>query len=185
MTNTTCADCGDKGNREVLHRGTGERHRVKCHCQYDLPIKLVLQPEPSGCGIAVVATVAGKTYQEVRQYIHLDRDFTQEGMYDSELESLLVQFGFTWQVLTMVNPRLSTRRDPWPPAPWAPLHVAKVTNLRESGLHYVVVLPDGMVLDPHCGVIQGLHRYPRVHQVYGLWPVSGFVPSPPTLADNA
>jgi hypothetical protein len=167
-----CPDCKDEGKRRVLNTGTEEYHSVRCHCQYtDLPIPLVLQAEKSGCGIAAIATVVGKTYKEVRQFIHIDRDFTSDGMYDSEMEDLLEVFGYSWQARGKNQPRLSTKREVWPPLPFAPLHIAQVKNLPDKRWHYVVMLEDGRVLDPWWGVVQGLHRYPEVCVVHGLWKI--------------
>lgn len=164
-----CPDCEGKTKRRVLHRVKQEWHTVKCHCQFTTQVPLVIQPESHGCGIAAVATVAQKTYKEVRQWIHLDRDFTKEGMYTNEMEELLMVYDFTWQVIWPNATRLGTKRTPWPPAPWADLHVAQVRNLSDSGWHFVVIQNDGLVLDPCWGVIQGLHRYPEVNAVYGLY----------------
>lgn len=171
-----CLDCDGKKTRRVKNTGTGEFHTVRCHCQYELPIKMVLQKEPSGCGIAVVAMVTGKPYEEVRQYIHLDRDFTKEGMYDSELEDLLEVFGFSWQSRGRHQPRLSSVREVWPSLPFAPLHIVQVKNLPDKRYHYVVLLPDGQVMDPWWGVIQGLHRYPQILQMHGVWKIPPEIP---------
>jgi hypothetical protein len=165
-----CEMC--KGERYLLRvsSGTQETHRIRCPCTYDnLPIAVVFQPEKSGCGIAAVAMVAEKTYAEVRQRCNMAHDFTVDGMGQYEMEDLLIHYGFSYQIITKNHPRLGSAREVWPPAPWTELAIAQVRNLSNSGYHYVVLLKDGRVLDPWYGVIQGLHRYPDVLCVHGVF----------------
>lgn len=167
-----CPNCDKNNKRRVKNSLTGELHTVRCHCTYDdLQFKNVIQCDSKGCGIAAVAIVAEKPYKEVRQYIHLDRDFTQDGMYDTELEGLLEVFGFSYQSRYKHLARLGTPREVWPPAPFADSHICQVRNLPDKAYHYVVMQKDGRVLDPWWGVVQGLHRYPEVLQVHGLWKI--------------
>lgn len=169
-----CDWCNDTGDRLVLNSTTKEKHKVWCHCKQDLPLKLVIQPEKGGCGIAAVATAAGKTYKEVRQTFRMDRDFTQEGMYDYELYALIEYHGFAMAVRYKNDQRLNVEREEWPPKPFAPLHIAQVRNLPDNGWHFVVVLADGRVLDPWWGLVVGLHRYPQVGYVLGLYKIPPF-----------
>jgi hypothetical protein len=166
-----CPDCKGEKKRNVRNSGTGEFHTVRCHCQYELPIRMILQKESKGCGIAAVAMAVGKTYEEVRQYMNLDRDFTREGMFDSEMEDLLEIFGFSWQSRGRYRPRLGGTREVWPSLPFAPLHIVQVKNLPDKAYHFVILLPDGQVMDPWWGVIQGLHRYPQIVQMHGVWKI--------------
>lgn len=162
-TPAPCPECSGSGKRDVLHRGTDESHRVTCPCKVDLPIKFVWQPEKAGCGVAVLAMVSGKTYLQARQYFTLERDFTEQGMHNGELEGALFTLGFAVQIFTPTHARLGySKRTEWPMKPVSGLAICQVKNLRDSVWHYVVVLRDGRVLDPAFGVIQGLHRYPEV-----------------------
>lgn len=179
VAKVVCEYCKDTGDRLVLNRATNEKHKVKCHCKHDLPFPLVVQPERAGCGIAAVAMLTGKSYQQVRQTFRLDRDFTQDGMYDHELYALLEYHGFAFTVRYKLDQRLNTQREDWPPKPFAPLHLAQVRNLTDSGWHFVVMLADGKIMDPWWGVISGLHRYPQIGFVMGLYRVPPFpVPLP-------
>lgn len=171
----SCLYCVE-GQRRVTHSATGEIHTMSCFCTVkDLPVKVVIQPEPSGCGLAALATVAGLTYEDVRSLIHIDRDFTKEGTFESELQSLFDRLGFAWQFRTAFEARLGTKRAQWPCAPWAPIHLSFVKNLSNNAYHFVVMLKDGRVIDPWWGVVQGLHRYPEVLSIYGMYRVG--VPS--------
>jgi hypothetical protein len=167
-----CADCGDTGKKDILHRGTLETHHITCPCKSELPIRFVFQPEKSGCGVAALAMVSGKTYLEARQYFTLERDFSETGMYDSELQEALVANGFAIQYFRRFESRLGgSERSPWPMAPVSNMAICQVKNLRDSHWHYVVLLRDGRVLDPTFGVIQGLHRFPEVSNVVAIYRV--------------
>jgi hypothetical protein len=170
-----CAHCVG-GKRAVRHSKTGEFHTTRCFCQYDdLQFPVVIQPENSGCAVAAIATVAELPYTTVRALIHLDRDFTVEGTYEREMHELLDRLGFAYQQRYAIEQRLNTKRSPWPCAPWASSHIAMVRNLADSAWHYVVMQRDGRVLDPWWGVVHGLHRYPEVSSITGLYRVA--VPS--------
>lgn len=167
-----CPDCAGTHRRKVLNRATGEYHGVRCQCTYeDLPLVFVYQPEKSGCSIAAVAMVARKTYAEVRQYMNLERDYTAEGAYATEVQSLLDRLGFSYQIRYRTDPRIDCDRDPWPCEPWADFHICTVRNLADTTMHSVVLLRDGRVLDPTWGVVQGLHRYPKVTEMVAVYPV--------------
>jgi hypothetical protein len=132
----------------------------------------VFQPEVSGCGIAVLAIVAGKTYREARQYFSLERDFTKSGMHNHELEEALVALGFAMQPFTRSEARLGhSIRAKWPIDPVTDLSICQVRNLRDACWHYVVTLRDGRVLDPAFGVINGLYLYPEVLAMWALYPI--------------
>ncbi|AHG92136.1 hypothetical protein J421_4669 (plasmid) [Gemmatirosa kalamazoonensis] len=168
-----CADCADQKARLILHRGTGERHRMPCACTAtDLPVKFVYQPENSGCVVAAVAMIIGKTYFETKQYFVAHNDFTVEGAHRYQWQEVLDAHGFAWRLRFDYLSRLNgARRESWPCAPWADLHLVEVINTRGSGQHAVVLLRDGRVLDPWWGVLQGLHRYPRVVSMTAVYRV--------------
>lgn len=177
-----CTDC-TRGKREVRNSKTGEFHTVRCHCQFELPFPLILQPEKSGCALAAVAMVVQQPYATVRQYVTLERDYTGEGTYEREIYELLNHFGFSYQRKEKLVQRLGGTTAPWPPAPWAPLHVAMVRNLTDVAYHYVVMLQDGTIMDPWWGVVQGLHRYPSILSVSAVYPVVPPTPEAPTVPE--
>lgn len=167
-----CEWCNGEKVRRILHRGTGELHRVKCACQHELPVKFVYQPENSGCCVAAVAMIVGKSYFDVKQYFNVEHDLSCEGINHYEWQELLDQFGFAYQYRGSWSPRLNDRRAVWPIEPWADLHFVEVINTRGSGQHAVVLLRDGRVLDPWWGVLQGLHRYPKVVSMTAVYPIA-------------
>lgn len=169
-----CSGAVGTGRKDVLHRTTGETHRITCPCKIELPIPFVFQPELSGCGVAALAMVAHKTYREARQYFTLERDFTVEGMYDSEMQEALASLGFAVALFRRYEQRLGgSERKVWPPLPVSNLAICQVKNLRDAAWHYVVLLRDGRVLDPFFGVVQGLHRYPEVCNMLAIYRVPG------------
>jgi hypothetical protein len=169
-TPAPCSDCNSTGRKPVVHRGTGETHTVTCSCKYELPIRFVWQPDVAGCGVAVIAMVAGLTYSQARQYFTLERDFNAHGMYLNEIHEALNVLGFSYQIFDPNESRIGyTPRTPWPIAAVSDLAIAQVKNLRDAAWHFVVVLRDGRALDPAFGVIQGLYRYPEVTQIIALF----------------
>jgi len=166
-----CEWCKGEKVRRILHRGTGELHRVSCACTHELPVRFVYQPENSGCCIAAVAMIVGKSYFDVKQLMNVEHDLSCEGIHYHEWQDLLVDLGFASQFRSSWSPRLKDNRAVWPCAPWADLHFCEVINTRASGQHSVVLLRDGRVLDPWWGVLQGLHRYPRVVSMTAVYRV--------------
>lgn len=168
-----CPDCKDEKFKLIRNSTTGEHCDVRCACNETLPLKMVYQPEKSGCGVAAVAIVVQRSYWEVRQYMDLPHDFVNNGMYDDQLIELLDLFGWAVQNRRERIGRLNgTLRTPWPPEPFAQYHICTVKNLADNGYHYVVLLDDGRVMDPTWGVVEGLYRYPQVLGVIGVFPVA-------------
>lgn len=147
---------------------------MPCACTAkDLPVRFVYQPENSGCVVAALAMICGKTYFEMKQYFCAHKDFTVEGASRYEWQDALDAHGFAYQLRFEHQSRLNgAKRSVWPCAPWADLTLCEVMNTRGSGLHAVVLLRDGRVLDPWWGVLQGLHRYPSVTSMTAVYRVA-------------
>jgi hypothetical protein len=168
---TPCSYCGGTQRRLVRNTATGELHGMSCACAHELPVPFVYQPEENGCGIAAVAMATQRSYADVRKLLVMSVDlsgFTDEGVNIGQLDDLLDTLGFAWRARYQNDHRLGRKRDPWPCAPWADIHLCQVRNLSNTSGHYVVLLGDGRVLDPWWGVIGGLHRYPVVHSIKSL-----------------
>lgn len=172
-----CTECRDKHSRRALHRGTGEWHTMPCACRAKLPFRFVYQPEPSGCMLAATAMMLGVTYSEVKQRVCTDWDFTKQGTHLHIVHELFEAYGYAYQTRHEFQSRLGgTRREQWPCAPWADRVLCEVRNTRDAGYHAVVLLRDGRVCDPHWGVLQGLHRFPRVVSMTAIAPLSVAAP---------
>lgn len=177
---TPCEYGCDGGKRLVRHKRTGELHGCRCPCTYkDLPLKVVLQPENAGCMLAAVATITGKTYAEIRHLVTMGHDFSTEGTHGAVTDEIFAHLGYAVQERFRYDPRLEAQRPRWPLAPWADVHLCQVQNLPDTGMHAVVLLRDGRVLDPWWGVVHGLHRYPRVSSMTAVYKVA--VAEPPDI----
>lgn len=168
----TCEYCKNTGLRKHKHSGTEEIHTIKCHCQFKLPLPFVIQPSKMSCGIAALAMVSKKDFDEVRGFFNLSHDWNTNGMSDYHIKAMFEPLGFSYQIRYPWLHRLGgTDRTEWPGKPFAPLHIALVRNLPNTGGHYVVWLPDGRVMDPSWGVMPSLENYTKIELIYGLWKI--------------
>lgn len=116
-----------------------------------------------GCGIACIAMVTGETYARIMdQY----RTFCGNcGMEDQQLDHFLAEYGFAMQRIWPDKHFDGAKRKPWPPKPWADIHIASVWQTRgDVDGHYVVVNRRGIVYDPADSAFtpSRLSRYHRV-----------------------
>jgi hypothetical protein len=145
---------------------------MPCACTVtDLPVRFQYQEDARGCVLAAVAMATNSLYKDLRPFVGLSIDLEREGIDHIEMEDLIAHVGFAWQNRGKTDARLKTLREQWPCPIWTKTAVATVRNLSNTGAHAVAVLRDGRVLDPWWGVISGLHRYPEVWQIWGLYPV--------------
>lgn len=161
------------------------------------PISFVRQGHDYGCGIACLAMATGQTYEAV----HADlvaalpgRDFAEGGIHSHILKWYLAERGMVWRELTRyvpAEPGERCERMPWPPEPFAPRHIASVVQPSRNQ-HFVVVDPDGYVLDPldtETGPhpLKRLEAWEDVNNVVGIWAAAGrLLPAaePPSHAPN-
>lgn len=143
---------------------------------YGLP-RLVRQEHDYGCGIAALAMLTGSTYEDVRAWI-LDNWQNQimgyertgswlskSGVTGPVLDWYLAQRGYVWRKVYS-----GWKPDPWPPEPFAPVHVAQV--IQPSGMaHFVVLTADGRVLDPMSDSPRSLTEWQQINYVQGVWPI--------------
>lgn len=146
----------------------------------------VRQEDAYGCGVACLAMITGTPYREVRAWFrerawqnarHDGRvlegaaretvephDFTRWGLDHFVMEHYLAEHGYaTARLFAMAWP--DGPRPVWPPAPFAPAHLAQVRT--PIGGHYVVWLPDGRVLDPAAGETT-LGTFREIEHVLGV-----------------
>ena len=148
-------------------------------------VELVRQEDGGGCGAATLAMIVGCTYNEAKEQIDALTWLNHEtgeaelkpvdwsdggGMSAYHLDRALYAHGFFKQ----------TRYAAWGhdlTAPFAPIHYAMVVQPSNNS-HFVVMLANGDVLDPLCGLTR-LDRWEKVNQVCGLVrPVGGGTPRP-------
>lgn len=127
-------------------------------------IEYVKQRDDWDCGVAVLAMVSGLTYEQV-----LD-DFNGKGIEGVGIGGVLFDWWFVKHGVATQGktPELD---DPWPPEPWAPVHIAYVRATQ--GAHVCVMDCQGRVFDPFDIKRRTLtHKdYKRVRGVIGIWDI--------------
>jgi hypothetical protein len=130
-------------------------------------IQWVGQEEGMGCAIACVAMLLGTTYGSARALF--PRFDPAEGVLPLDAVRVLSEYGWaSVEKFRHYSPEGRDRRR-WPVRPFAPVHLVPVST---TGWHAVLLLADGMVLDPLTPVPQRLSDYAVVHSVIGLWRVA-------------
>lgn len=123
-----------------------------------------------GCGIACIAMITGETYARIMdQYPTFCGNC---GMEDDDLDHFLAELGFSVQRLWPDKAFDGTVRKPWPPKPWADLHIASVyQTLRDVDGHFVAMDKKGNVYDPADSEYTKcrLSRYPIIEWVAGVF----------------
>lgn len=144
-----------------------------------MEINWVGQEENNGCGIACLAMITGKDYQQVRnEFARFDNS---DGLDPFALDSYLADHGYAvarkYEHAEWAHKRFSrTKRETWTPEPFAEVHLAQVQSSTEPPRnHFVVVLSDGHVLDPaikpHPMILYPL----RLYHYSQVWNVAGIV----------
>ena len=111
---------------------------------------LVRQQHKMGCGIAVLAMLTGQTYEQVFEDFG-SPDLTGEngGTSDCEMRDYLKRHGLKfggWRLKQYIGGEETT---PWPPEPTGEVCLCLVHVYPWSPCsHWVVMLPDGAILDP-------------------------------------
>lgn len=132
-------------------------------------LRVVRQGHANGCALAALAMVTGQTYDEVvadftarwpGEPLNLD----ERGLYHGDTEWYLAINGYVWRYLYA-----GWKHDPWPPEPFAPIHIAAVKQ-PSGNQHYVIVTDDGTVLDPLDDQPKSLAAWEKVNNVMGIWP---------------
>lgn len=119
-------------------------------------MRWVRQEHAGGCGPACVAMILDIAYADACALIeaspaHGDRrDWETGGTNHVALDHVLQAHGF-WRQRSY---RSWEPAGNWPPAPWAPVHIAQVEQ-PSGNAHFVVMHGAGYVLDP---LREGLFR---------------------------
>lgn len=140
-------------------------------------IRWVRQEDPSGCVIASLAMVTGRSYATVKSYFE-GMDFGDKGgIIHTDAEQYLADTGFAGALKYRFLPRFARVdcpnrqfRSPWP-EPFAPAHLIGIN----SGRHCVVLLRDGTVLDPLQAAPRRIEDCGEVSYVLGVFKVSSDV----------
>lgn len=147
-------------------------------------MKLVRQKHARGCGVAALAMLTGDDYDAVAVYFR-GIDLDAKGLYLCGLDDYLVDRGYAIarkkRYLGFFGGDGAPPREPWPPAPFADVHLCEVEVYEKAPVyHFVVMLRDGAVLDPLADGPRRLSDYHRVNSVAGVYRVGAdpCTPSP-------
>lgn len=134
----------------------------------------IAQPNGYGCAIASLAMVAGYTYDEMEAWFISNgatRGRLEGGLHEGIWLEALGRLGFVYE-RRYIGDAISNgpRTTPWPPAPFAPIHICAAEV--DVGSHAFVMLGDGSVLDPWKRERTTITHpdYIKVNQVAGVWP---------------
>lgn len=126
-------------------------------------VRWVRQEDAEGCALAILAMLTGRSYGEIKDTVNgwseKGQDWSRSGTSFYTVDRLLVSEGWWMQ----------KRYTLWnlPIEPFAELHYASVRQ--PSGHHhFVVVLADGIVLDPLQEGERRLTDWPDVNYLVGL-----------------
>lgn len=133
----------------------------------------VMQADGYGCGLACLAIVTDKTYDEVKAWDgFVGKNFRNAGLTYDDLMQYLGDHGFAtmfrWRYLPGSCTQQRNVRSPWPSPSFAPVHLVGVRD----GMHLVVLLPDGTVLDPSVARPMRLEECGHVAWMMGVFRVA-------------
>lgn len=138
-------------------------------------IQLVRQGDAQGCGFACLAMVTSQSYDFVLNHMrstYPGKDFNERfanerGIHHGTVEWYLGSLGFAYRTTY----RAWAGDKPWPPEPFAPAHIASVTQ-PSGNQHFVVMTDEGVVLDPMNDEPTTLDQWgDKVMNVTGIWKV--------------
>lgn len=131
-------------------------------------IELVRQQEPCGCGVACVAMISDKTYDEVASLLGEWWSGRSSGMTHYVIFELLSHYGFALRNTFRANHEKYRSNEPWPPEPKAYAYIASIS--RASGGHFVVWTGEE-VLDPMKDEPCTLDEYGGVNQLIAVYEI--------------
>lgn len=129
-------------------------------------MKHVMQKHKRGCSLASLAMLTGIDYDEILAYFPID--FNEQGIYEQCLDNYLVDHGFALS-RKHKYPKFGKQREPWPPLPFADMHLCNVKVNQDSPVtHFVIMLGNGDCFDPLTTDIKHLSDYFEVNNVAGI-----------------
>lgn len=124
----------------------------------------VRQKHRYGCGPACLIT--GEDYDQVTRTLGGDFE-SNHGITFHDMDDYLVERGYAISRMWRYK-RGNIPREPWPPQPWADIHLCMAEiNKAIGGTHFILWLKDGSVLDPNCEGVRSFRDY-DICQVAGI-----------------
>jgi hypothetical protein len=136
------------------------------------PIKYVKATLTNSCVPACLAMVTGKTLNRVVKEIHeyWENEGRYEGVDDYIVDQYLSKNGYARVNHEYEPNKLLIKK--WPIKPYAPIHIVDVWSSNPPGMHAVIMLKDGTILDPSNKRIKDVSQYQRVFAITGIWKVT-------------
>lgn len=135
----------------------------------------VRQKHANGCVIACLSMITGIPYDEIIPEFYGDR--SKVGISDFQWDVWLAQKGYAIARKYKHYGVQHADRIVWPCEPFADAHICQVQFA--NGSHAIVLLRDGIVLDPNSDVLGKLSDYPSINNICGVWKVGEPAPLGP------
>lgn len=137
-------------------------------------MNLVKQTQPMGCYVAALAMLTDLSYDEVKARFSSDYDFDKNGITHYASDAFLAEHGYALAYKWEHDQVRKTTRQPWPPEPWADVHLCEVVVDPKKGAHAVIMLKDGRIYDPHFGELPNIRNsyYIRTYFVAAVYKVA-------------
>lgn len=131
-------------------------------------VKYVRHRVENDCVIACLAMITGEDYEDAFKGVEAQWHLrgAHEGM--EAWSAYLAARGYALQDISHDYEPEDRLIEPWPLAPFAPIHLCFVYD---QGEHATVMLADGRILDPNDPMITRLDQYRRVYRMVGVWKV--------------
>ena len=134
-----------------------------------MKIRLVKQEDKSGCTVACIATVMGKTYQEVKA--DFANDFIEDGVSIEQVAEYISDHGYE-TLLKSVLYRLDRHTGrKWIMEPFAPVHIVRVRYKSDTVNHVVVMDKKGVFYDPDGQTDEQIRESYLVMGSLGIFPL--------------
>lgn len=148
-------------------------------------VRHLLQKHARGCGVAALAMLTGHDYDDIARWVGAE-NLDERGIYLHDLDFYLFEHGYALQRRFLFGGYTARRQTtPWPPKPFADVHLCEVQVAESSPVHHFVVMLDhGAVLDPLTTEPRRLDSYHQVLNVAGVYRVDDSRFDPAILETN-
>lgn len=132
-------------------------------------INLITQKHNRGCGVACLAMITGKSYDEILEDCEAAWD-EQTGLYTNIVDAYLWDHGYALRKYYSNNNWQKIKRDPWPIKPFTDIHLVHLRVYELASCeHFVIMSRDGTVLDPKLGHKPSLADYYNIYSISGIY----------------
>jgi hypothetical protein len=130
-------------------------------------ISWVGQEDSNGCSLACLAMILGKSYQEIKaDFLY----FENKGVSFFSYDHYLAENGFAVARKYRHYQIRREEREIWPVEPFADVHICTV-RIDPDFHHTVILLKDGLVLDPLTQEKRTLADYSEIDNIAGVYKI--------------